>query len=115
MSCAERLDVPMYPPLAAAARVSAGVVTTIHLGSGGSIDAITSELEPREPVRTAFLKSVENGVRASRFASTCAGRTVTVEFQFSLGEQVGPERVSFRYPNRFTIFAPAKVTQGFNR
>jgi hypothetical protein len=115
ISCVERLDVPMYPRLADAARISAGVVTTINLGSGGTIEAITSELKARGPVRTAFLKSVEDGVRASRFAPACAGRKITVEFQFSLGEQVGTERVSFAYPNRFTIFAPAKVIQGFNR
>jgi hypothetical protein len=82
---------------------------------GGTIGGITSYLKAVEPVRTAFLKSVEDGVRTSRFAAACAGRTVTIEFQFSLGGQVGAERVSFAHPNPFTIFAPAKVIQGFNR
>jgi hypothetical protein len=115
MSCVERLDLPMYPRLADAARISAGVLTSIRVGSGGTIDAITSEVKAVAPVKTAFLKSIEDAVRSSRFAAACAGRTITVEFQFSLGEQVGTERVSFAYPNRFTIFAPAKVIQGFNR
>jgi hypothetical protein len=115
MSCVERLDLPMYPRLADAARISAGVVTAIRVGSGGTINAITSEVKAVAAVKTAFLRSVEDAVRSSRFAAACAGRTVTIELQFSLGEQVGTEHVSFAYPNRFTIFAPAKVIQGFNR
>ena len=68
MSCVERLDVPMYPPLAAAARISAGVVTTIHLGSGGTIDAITSELEAREPVRVFGRRTGRAGARLIRLS-----------------------------------------------
>ena len=30
-------------------------------------------------------------------------------FQFSLGEQLGTQRFSFGYPNRFSILAPAKI------
>jgi hypothetical protein len=115
MACVERLDLPMYPRLADAARISAGVVTTIRIGSGGTIDGVTSELKAAEPVKTTFLTSVESAVRSSRFAAACAGRAVTIVFQFSLGEQVGTERVSFAYPNRFTIFAASKVIQGVIR
>jgi hypothetical protein len=115
MSCAERLDLPMYPRLADAARISARVGTTIHIGNGGSVEGITSDLKGTEPVKAAFLKSIEDAVRGSRFAAACAGRTVAIEFQFSLGEQLSTERVSFTYPNRFTVFAPAKVIQGYNR
>lgn len=67
-----------------------------------------------EPVKRSFSKSVEDAVRASRFAAACVGRAITVEFRFSLREQLGTERVSFAYPNRFTIFALAKVVQGLN-
>ena len=115
MSCVERLDLPMYPRLADAARISARVVTAIRVGNGGTVDAITSEVKAAGAVKTAFLKSIEDAVRSSRFAAACAGWTVTIQLQFSLGEQVGTERVSFAYPNRFTIFAPTKVIQGYNR
>jgi hypothetical protein len=116
MSCVERLDVPAYLRLADAARIAAKVTSVIRVGSDGRLQGVTSDVQAiGETVKAAFLKSVEGAVRTSRFAAACAGRTITVEFQFSLGEHVGTERVSFAYPNRFTISAPAKVIQGFNR
>jgi hypothetical protein len=115
MSCVERLDLPMYPRLADAARISATVMATIRVGSGGNIQGVASEVRGvGQTVKKSFAKNVEDAVRASRFAAACVGRIITVEFQFSLGEQIGTERASFAYPNRFTIFAPAKVVQGFN-
>ncbi len=116
MACVERLDLPTYPRLADAARIAASVTSIIRLGRDGKLQGVRSDVRAvGETVKAAFSKSIEDALRTSRFAAVCAGRTVTVEFQFSLGEQVGTERVSFTYPNRFTIFARAKVIQGFNR
>jgi len=116
MSCIEKLDVPTYPRLADAARITASVTSVIHVGRDGRLQGVKSNVQAvGETVKAAFLKSVDDSVRTAKFAAACAGRTVTVEFQFSLGEQVGLERVSFAYPNRFTISAPGKVIQGFNR
>jgi hypothetical protein len=114
MSCVERLHLPMYPRLADAARISATVTTKIRVGSAGTIQGVASEVRGGvgETFRKSFLATVEEAVRDSAFAAACAGRTITVEFQFSLGEQAGTERVSFAYPNRFTVFAAAKVIQG---
>jgi len=38
-SCIERLQVPVYPPLAAAARVSGSVTATINLTTNGTIES----------------------------------------------------------------------------
>jgi hypothetical protein len=59
----------------------------------------------------AFRDAVERSIRSSRFLPACQARTVDLVFQFSLGEQVASERVRFSYPNKFTIFAPAKALQ----
>jgi hypothetical protein len=117
MSCIENLDVPTYPRLADLARVTASVTSAIRVGSGGRFQGVTSDVQKTvgETVRAAFLRTVEDAARTSRFAAACAGRTVIIEFRFSLGEQIGTERVSFAYPNRFTILASAKVIQGFDR
>jgi len=91
-------------------------MTTIRAGTGGKIQDVTSEVRGvGESIKKSFWQNVEEAVRASRFAAACVGRTITVEFQFSLGEQIGTERGSFAYANRFMIFAPAKVVQGFNQ
>ena len=112
MSCVERLGVPTYPRLADAARIAASVTSAIRVDSGEALQGVTTDVQTvGETVKAAFIKIVEEALRTSRFSVACAGQTVTIEFQFSLGEQVGTERVSFAYPNRFTIFAPAKVIQ----
>jgi hypothetical protein len=114
-SCVERLEIPAYPALADAARVSGIVTAAIKLGSGGAVQTVTCDVRGGKGlVRDPFMASVEKSVRASRFATACNGRTVRLIFEFSLGEHVGRERVAFSFPNHFsilTILTPARVIQ----
>jgi hypothetical protein len=61
MSCVERLDLPTYPRLADAARIPASVTAAFRVGSGGSLQGVTSDVQTvGEKVRAAFLKTVED-------------------------------------------------------
>jgi hypothetical protein len=111
VACIERLDIPEYPALAESARITATVTASVRLGNGGQIGAVESALSthPAEPVKSAFLKAVDESLRSSKFSAACDGKTITLLFQFLLGEQIGTQRFSFNYPNSFSILAPAKV------
>ena len=111
LACIERLEIPKYPALAASARSTATVTTSLRLESNGGVDAITSDVSNRtnEAVESAFVKTVDESLHSSKFLAACGGHMMTFVFQFSLGDQIGTQRFSFSYPNRFTILAPVMV------
>jgi len=109
--CLERLEVPMYPPLAAKARLSGSLATIVALGQKGSVEAVSYEEDAGSATaKKLFFRAIEDSIRASTFLPTCRGRTVKLFFEFKLGTQRTP-RVSFAYPSRFLIFAPADVVE----
>ncbi len=115
MACIERLEVPTYPPLAGAARISGVVIPTVLLGDGGSVASISFTADNGKP-HPILVHAAEKSLRNSTFARTCAGQQVKVVFNFKLeGGPVSRGRwipsVSFIYPNEFWIIAPTMEIQ----
>ena len=108
ISCVERLQVPVYPPLADAARIAGRVTATVLLASDGS-------LQTKASGHPLLAPAVEKAIRASVFLKACGGKSVTLVFNFVLGENFDPDklpqRVSFGYPNQFWISVPPRVVQ----
>jgi len=101
MSCVERLQMPVYPPLAAAARISGSVTTTATIASGGS-------LATRVVGNAILAEAADKALRASSFRKSCGGKSVTVVLNFVLGKYYPDgelQGVSFGYPNQFWISA----------
>jgi hypothetical protein len=111
LACIGRLEIPKYPALADSARVTATVTTSLRLESNGSVGTITSDVSNKisKAVESAFVKTVDESLHSSKFLAACGGRMMTFIFQFSLGDQIGTQRFSFSYPNRFTVLAPTTV------
>ena len=104
MSCVERLQMPVYPPLAAVARVEGLATITVVVASDGSVQ---TEVVGHPLLREA----VERAVRASVFRKTCDGKSVRMIFHFVLDEDSPPvgQRVSFGYPNQFWISVRLRI------
>jgi len=109
MSCVERLEIPIFPPLASAIRLSAVVTASVTLDKAGSVQSVSLDIVGGST--NLFSPAVEKSVRASAFLAACGGKTVTAIFEFHPGQQLGAQRTTFSYPNRFSIFSPAMVVQ----
>jgi outer membrane biosynthesis protein TonB len=99
MACVERLQLPVYPRLAATARISGSTTAKIAVASDGSFQANVSG----HPLLTA---AVDHALRASSFHKSCGGKSVTLVFNFVLSDYYPDGRVqdvSFGYPNQFWI------------
>ena len=98
MSCVERLKMPLYPPLAAAARIPGTMTVAVVVASNGSIQTNIAG-------HPLLAEAVEKALRASTFRKTCGGKSVRLIFNFVIDEDSnpGPQRVSFGYPNQFWI------------
>jgi len=111
-SCIERLQMPAYPKLADAARVSGTLTATITLAPDGSIQNTVLEMGPR---KSLFSKAVEEALRASTFRRSCAGKSVILIFHFVLATDLDknslPQTISFGYPNQFWISVPPQIIQ----
>jgi hypothetical protein len=60
-----------------------------------------------------FVPAVEKSLLASTFAKSCAGKKVTLVFNFVLLESLQPQEgtSSYGYPNQFWIAAPSMMVQ----
>jgi hypothetical protein len=103
MSCVKRLQMPVYPPLAAAARISGSVTTTATIASGGSYAT-------RVVGNAILAEAGDKALRASSFQKACGGKTVELIFNFAFDSDPG-KSVSFAYPNQFWIYAPPQVIE----
>jgi hypothetical protein len=103
MACVDRLEMPVYPPLANAARITGSVTATVVVASDGS-------LQTQAVGHKLLAPAVEKAIRASTFLVTCGGKSVRLVFNFVLAENLAPDklsqRVSFGYPNQFWISVP---------
>jgi len=108
--CIERLELPAYPKLADMARLQGTLTATVALTRGGSIEKLTVGIGGASEVskNKFFQPAVEEAIRGSVFRRDCDGKSVILIFNFVLGEKLDP-RMSFGYPNRFWISAPAKL------
>lgn len=117
IACVERLEIPAYPTLAKQARIAGVLTTTVLLGPEASVGRITSEWSSQSisgsKPESIFLPVVEKSLRASTFAKSCAGKRVTLVFNFLLsGNPRLQETASFfGYPNQFWIAAPIPLVQ----
>jgi outer membrane biosynthesis protein TonB len=114
--CIERLRMPVYPKLADAARISGSLTATVVLGPDGSIQNTVLDMGlASATAKRMFPRAVEEALRASAFRKACGGRSVTLVFNFVLGEELDPnhlpQAVSFGYPNRFWISVPPNIVQ----
>ena len=114
--CIERLRMPAYPKLADAARISGTVTAIVVLTAGSSIEKTVLAMDTTsKTARELFPPAVEKALRASTFRNVCGGKSINLVFTFVLGEELDPnglpQSISFGYPNRFRITAPAKVVQ----
>jgi hypothetical protein len=110
IACAERLEIPDYPPLAKAARIAGGITASLTVGPDGSAQTITLTTDSGTRPHPILRPSVEKSLGASKFAKVCAGKQVTLVFNFILGDAPAPI-VLFGYPNRFWITAPPMLVQ----
>jgi len=99
LACVERLQIPGYPALANAARIQETITATVRLSSYGVLAATASHGEPM------LSSAVEQAIGASKFRTDCAGKTVTLIFEFKLGADRSDEKHIFQPPNRFLILS----------
>lgn len=113
-ACLEHLRIPVYPALAAQARLSGTIRATVLVKADGTPDSVSSTFEGNAKIAKGVLvQAVESALRASSFEKSCGGKAINLVFDFVLGETVFPEkqRVSFGYPNHFWIETTATVWQ----
>jgi hypothetical protein len=110
MSCVERLQMPLYPPLARAARISGSVTVTISIAADGSRKTTMSP-----SAHLLLTAAIEKALQASAFRTSCAGKSVTLVFNFVFGNELDPDRlpqrVSFAYPNQFYVSTPPQIIE----
>jgi len=120
LACVERLDLPVFPRVAHAARAIQSLSAAVRLASDGQLERVTfAALEPgekRRPDRMAlFTTQVEKNLRASKFFASCGGRTLSFIFDFKYPTRSETGRdvqmVTFVYPNRFEVSVTPPIVQ----
>ncbi len=109
MSCVERLQMPLYPGLAAAARVSGSVTATVVISANSSNQTTFSSGSHK-----LLSPAVDYALRASSFRKSCTGKSVILVFNFVLSDYYPDgklQRVSFGYPNQFWISELPRIVQ----
>jgi hypothetical protein len=99
MSCVERLQMPLYPPLAHSAAIQGSLTATAILGSDGVI-------ETKIVGHPLLADAGKRAIAASTFRKSCSGKAVTLVYRFLIDETInpgGPPQISFSYPNQFWI------------
>jgi hypothetical protein len=108
MSCVERLEMPVYPPIAKSAMARNAIMAAALLAPDASVQTASFEVLSGHQPSTLFYPALEKSLKASKFSPTCGGRTVKIIFDFHFAPPSEPEfageRVAFVYPNRFEIF-----------
>ena len=102
LSCAASLELPTRGLLAARAGSSGTVAAVIRIGKGGKMSAL------RLTGKNEILKAeVRVAIGLSHFTPRCAGRSLRVEFGFTLEDpptpSIIPPAVRFIPPNRFEL------------
>ena len=106
MSCIERLQIPVYPPLAAAARVQGTITATVLVASDGPPQTMVAGHSILSP-------AVDKAIRVSAFRKTCGGKSVALIFNFVLHSDPA-KKVSFGYPNQhwISVVPTTPINQG---
>src|SRR5271165_1415949 len=95
--CFDQVETPEFPAVALQAHVDGTAWLSIHLTPQATVDKIDTQItsawtSPDNPGKNAakvLTPAVEKAVRASKFKSTCAGKTVDVVYRYELhGEAI---------------------------
>jgi hypothetical protein len=113
-ACIERLAIPSYSTSARQAEIEGTVTAPVVLSPRASVEWITTGFVSRtERIYGVLIESVENAIREATFRPHCAGKTVTLVFDFKIA---GPssdcpkQSAAFSYPNKFWIVTePGKL------
>lgn len=109
--CIERLEMPVYPVLARAARLQSVVTARLLVKEKGTVLRIESDAKFTETPQL-FKLAAEQAIRASRFRVSCAGKTVVVIFHFEL--TMKEPTMAFGYPNHFYVRAGSEPVNPSN-
>lgn len=108
-ACFEKLRIPAYPLLARQAHLTGTLWVTVDLGSNGNVEKVSARSQlNNDRAQSVLLAPVESVLRKSQFRRGCAGKQITLVFEFGLygdpydGQQ---QEVAFGSPNRFFITA----------
>ena len=83
--CFDHAETPDFPQSALQAHVDGTVYIWVHLTAQASVDKIDNQIASSWKDGPAMLlPAVEKAVRASKFKSDCAGKTVAVVYRYSL-------------------------------
>jgi hypothetical protein len=106
MGCVTRLRLPVYPPIAYQARITANLTAAIVVAKDGAVQSVTFEdVSARLPAYAKFFFSqIEDTVRASQFAANCAGKTVRISYVFGMDGEPPAAATWFGFPNRVEIW-----------
>jgi hypothetical protein len=110
-NCIARLQLPAYPPLADAARVTANLGVEVVVGPAGHAkDLSITVASARE--KGLFGPALEKAIQASKFDEACKGMKVNLIFHFILEDApAAVPSTSFGYPNQFWISVPPRLVQ----
>ena len=105
LECVANLSIPRYEPLARQARLSGNVVARVLIAGNGSVANVSvAGNAPR-----LLLDIVRRSIGESSYHPNCRNTITEILFDFKIiGEptdQSSYERLSFTWPNRFTITA----------
>jgi|SRR5579871_60723 len=83
--CFDHAETPDFPQSALQAHVDGTVYIWVHLTPQATVDKIDNQIASSWKDGPAMLlPAVEKAVRASKFKSDCAGKTVAVVYRYSL-------------------------------
>ena len=89
-SCIERLDAPIYPPIARQARITGEFMTSVRLDANSRVTTVSSEIVGGDAKAKKLLAAtIERSVRSAPFARDCESRTVTLLFRLIIGSASG--------------------------
>ena len=109
----------MFPSVADAARLITTLSAAVKVGTDGRAADVTFQVLAGNAGNGEIFKTpVEKNLRDAKYSVTCAGKTVTLVFDFiyaTRSERVpGLQMVTFVAPNRFEISVAPRVVDVLN-
>jgi hypothetical protein len=107
VACAQRVQIPSYPLLARQARLAGTLSVKVKLGANASVDEVSAQWHlNNDNAKAVLLAPIENALRKSQFRRDCAGKIVTLEYEFRISGDPNDrqtQEVEYGYPNHFWI------------
>jgi hypothetical protein len=114
IGCVERLPMPTYTPAARQAQAEGTITASVLLSPKPSVQMqISSQFTAKtQKVAGVLMQAVESAVEEASYRPDCAGKTVTLIFDFKVTGRpsANPKQsASFGYPNKFWIVTEPAV------